>query len=116
MAGKPGLRTFGNMRRLPSGRVQAKYKGPDGRTHTAPYTFQAKRDADAWLSREWGKIQDRTWEPPKTREVVRVEKVTTHVRQVRGGGHQPTAGRRQEQGDHGALSKADAPLPGGEIR
>ncbi|MDQ7993038.1 MAG: site-specific integrase [Propionicimonas sp.] len=77
MSGKVGMRHFGNMRVLPSKRVQARYKGPDGRMHSAPYTFQAKRDADAWLSKEWGKIQDQTWEPPKTREIARVEKVTT---------------------------------------
>lgn len=77
MAGKPGMRTFGNMRVLPSRRVQARYKGPDGRTHTAPYTFHTKRDADAWLSREWSRIQDGTWDPPKTRETARVKRVTT---------------------------------------
>lgn len=70
------MRTFGNLRVLPSKRVQARYKGPDGRIHSAPYTFQTKRDAEAWLSKEWGRIQEHTWEPPKAREVARVEKLT----------------------------------------
>ena len=29
---RPGHRRFGNVRRLPSGRYQASYPGPDGRT------------------------------------------------------------------------------------
>lgn len=57
--------------------VQARYWGPDGRRHSAPHTFQTKRDAEGWISKEWTKVQEGTWTPPKAREVVRVEKVTT---------------------------------------
>ena len=70
-------RTFGSMRVLPSRMVQARYIGPDGKRHSAPHTFLTKRDADAWLSREWSRIQDGTWDPPKTRETLRVANVTT---------------------------------------
>ena len=41
---------FGSLRTLPSGRIQARYTGPDGRTHTAPITFTTKGDAETWLS------------------------------------------------------------------
>ena len=42
-------RRFGNVRRLPSGRYQASYVGPDGQRRTAPDTFRTKTDADRWL-------------------------------------------------------------------
>ena len=36
---------FGNVRKLPSGRLQARYTGPDGQEHRAPITFDTKGDA-----------------------------------------------------------------------
>ncbi len=37
MANTKGTKArFGNVRTLPSGRIQARYTGPDGRTHQAP--------------------------------------------------------------------------------
>ena len=43
-------RGFGQVRKLPSGRWQASYVGPDGQRHNAPQTFQAKTDAAGWLA------------------------------------------------------------------
>ncbi len=43
-------RRFGSVRKLPSGRWQARYLGPDGRPHAAPDTFASKTDAGRWLS------------------------------------------------------------------
>ncbi|MEV0678073.1 tyrosine-type recombinase/integrase [Actinosynnema sp. NPDC050436] len=43
-------RRFGKIRRLPSGRFQARYQGPDGRYHPAPETFEREKDADRWLN------------------------------------------------------------------
>ncbi|MBK8445418.1 MAG: site-specific integrase [Micropruina sp.] len=57
-------RSFGSTRKLTSGRVQARYVGPDGSRHSAPFTFTAKRDADAWLASESAKITAGRWEPP----------------------------------------------------
>jgi integrase len=42
-------RHFGSVRRLPSGRYQAAY-WHEGKRRNAPYTFQTKADALAWLS------------------------------------------------------------------
>lgn len=50
MANRKGRRRFGSVRKLPSGRWQARYVGPDGLTHSAPNTFATKRDAEQWLS------------------------------------------------------------------
>src|SRR5262245_60205018 len=57
-------RYFGNIRKLPSGRYQASYKGPDGKRHTAPATFDGRKYAEAFLSRVHGDIQADRWEPP----------------------------------------------------
>jgi integrase len=54
---------FGSVRVLPSGRVQARYTGPDGLTHTAPTTFQTKGDARAWLALRHAEIISGKWKP-----------------------------------------------------
>lgn len=38
-------RRFGHIRRLPSGRFQARYTGPDGVDRPAPRTFRTKAEA-----------------------------------------------------------------------
>jgi integrase len=43
-------RGFGGIRRLPSGRYQANYTGPDAQLHNAPNTFDTRGDAEAWLT------------------------------------------------------------------
>jgi integrase len=45
-----GRRRFGRVRKLPSGRYQARYSTPDGREHPAPDTFASKTAAERWLS------------------------------------------------------------------
>jgi len=50
MANKKNHRQFGFIRKLPSGRYQASYLGPDGLRRNAPETFATKSDAAAWLS------------------------------------------------------------------
>ncbi|MDH3026839.1 site-specific integrase [Gordonia alkanivorans] len=64
MAGKPGRRGWGYIRKLPSGRFQASYIGDDLRRHKAPRTFTAKMDAEAWLAMERRKLEIGTWEAP----------------------------------------------------
>jgi integrase len=72
MAGRQGRRGSGSghVRKLPSGRWQASYLGPDGRRHTArtpdggPLTFDAKQDADGWLALRRAEILRGAWLPP----------------------------------------------------
>jgi integrase len=59
-----GKRYFGSIRKLPSGRVQARYTGPDGVTYTAPVTFDSRQYAEAFLARIHGDIQAGRWESP----------------------------------------------------
>jgi integrase len=57
-------RYFGNVRKRASGRFQARYTGPDGRTYSAPLTFDSKQYADAWLARVSADIQTGKWTRP----------------------------------------------------
>ena len=60
--------TFGTVRQLPSGRYQARYTDPvTGKQVGAPTTFQARIDADAWLSRRRTEIEDGKWRPEAKR-------------------------------------------------
>jgi integrase len=61
-----GKRYFGNVRRLSSGRFQARYTGPDGRSYSGPVTFDSKQYANAWLDRIHAEIQTGRWVSPLT--------------------------------------------------
>lgn len=61
MAGK---RRFGRVRKLPSGRWQARYPGPDGIDRPAPDTFRTKTDADVWLSQKETELRRTGWVDP----------------------------------------------------
>lgn len=60
--------SFGSVRKLPSGRWQARYTGPDSREHKAPTTFATKGDAQTWLSMQRADITRSTWLPDATRD------------------------------------------------
>ncbi len=64
MANRSGHRRFGYVRKLPSGRYQASYLGPDGRRRTAPETFERKKDADLYLSRVETLLSQGEWTDP----------------------------------------------------
>ncbi|MFE6807989.1 tyrosine-type recombinase/integrase [Streptomyces sp. NPDC057681] len=57
-------RRFGSVRKLPSGRFQARYRGPDGLMRTADKTFATQTDADRWLVKQEAKILDGDWKNP----------------------------------------------------
>lgn len=54
-------RGFGALRKLPSGRWQASYTGPDQQRHAAPDTFREKIDAEGWLFARRKEIDSGTW-------------------------------------------------------
>lgn len=72
MARRRTRRHFGSIRRLPSGRYQVRYPGPDGRQHTGrtpdgrALTFDTPGYADAYLSRVHGDIQTGRWVSPES--------------------------------------------------
>lgn len=61
-------RGFGSIRKLPSGRYQARYTGPTGSIVAAPTTFTAKIDAEGWLIAERSHVeQPQSWLAPRER-------------------------------------------------
>ncbi|MFM2023389.1 MAG: hypothetical protein RIR89_781 [Actinomycetota bacterium] len=58
-------RNFGTIRKLPSGRFQASYVGPDDQRHNAPHTFLTKGDAATWLSIVDADIARGVWLSPQ---------------------------------------------------
>ncbi len=57
-------RSFGRVRKLPSGRFQARYPGPDGVLRPADRTFATSTDADMWLAKKRVEIEDGRWIDP----------------------------------------------------
>lgn len=58
---------FGRIRKLPSGRHQAAYVGPDLALHKATSTFETLMDARGWLTDERRRIDADTWTAPAVR-------------------------------------------------
>src|SRR5512132_3420348 len=58
-------RRFGSVRRLPSGRWQARYQTNDGRQHTAPETFATKADATRHLAQVETDLSRGQWSDPR---------------------------------------------------
>ena len=57
-------RSFGTLRKLPSGRFQARFTGHDGLRRTAPMTFATKADANAWLATQESDLVRESWKAP----------------------------------------------------
>lgn len=57
-------RAFGNVRKLKSGRYQARYIGPEGMQHVAPNTFSTKTEASRFLARVQADIERGAWLNP----------------------------------------------------
>lgn len=62
-------RAFGTVRQLPSGRWQARYRGPDGVRHSAPHSFSRKRDANLYLAEVQGQVARGDWIDPDAGQV-----------------------------------------------
>jgi integrase len=63
----PGRKTrnFGSIRKLPSGRWQARYRGADGLLRSAPTTFAYKADANRWLAFTEAELLSGDWIDPE---------------------------------------------------
>ncbi len=69
MANKDGRRRFGWVRKLPSGRIQASYLGPDGVRRYAPNTFESLASANRWLTLTEAEIIRGEWMAPEAGRV-----------------------------------------------
>ena len=56
-------RSFGTIRRLPSGRYQAMFTTPTGARTPAPSTFAARIDAEGWLHQRRLDVEAGCWRP-----------------------------------------------------
>ncbi|MEV6489393.1 tyrosine-type recombinase/integrase [Actinoplanes sp. NPDC051633] len=63
-------RRFGRVRRLPSGRFQARYADPTGIDRPAPATFATKTDAERWLAGVESDMNRGTWRNPDVGRVL----------------------------------------------
>lgn len=72
-------RRFGRVRRLPSGRHQARYPGPDGIDRAAPQTFASKTDADVWLTMKEAEIRRGDWIDPDAGAVLLADFGATRI-------------------------------------
>ena len=66
---------------LPSGRFQIRYPGPDGRTRTAPGTYERKGDADKALSIIEGQMLRGTWTDPERGKIALADYAATWISQ-----------------------------------
>jgi hypothetical protein len=62
-------RRFGAIRRLPSGRWQARYTGPDGVMRPADDTFETKAQAEEWLTLREAEILEDDWIDPDAGQI-----------------------------------------------
>lgn len=82
MAAKhPPRRQFGSIRKLPSGRYQARYE-VSGRSFSAPNTFSARDYAEGWLAQERRALDLGTWVHPDARADTVAEQVRTAEKQA----------------------------------
>ena len=65
MPNRPGHRRFSNVRKLPSGRYQVRYRGLDGRMRSHPETFARKGDADRVVSLLEAQLIAGEWTDPQ---------------------------------------------------
>lgn len=64
-----GKRRFGSIRKLPSGRFQARYRQPDGTMKAAPHPFMRKSEAAQWLSVAESQMMRDEWIDPSRGKV-----------------------------------------------
>ncbi|WP_433540914.1 tyrosine-type recombinase/integrase [Streptosporangium sandarakinum] len=81
MANRDGHRRFGNIRKLPSGRFQIRYPGPDGRMRTGSETYERKGDAERALSLVEAQIIKGEWTDPDRGKVKLKEYAETWISQ-----------------------------------
>ena len=62
---KAGKRSFGYIRKLPSGRYQASYVAPNGKRYFGPGSYRARKDANEWIAMRQAEIQKESWVEPK---------------------------------------------------
>jgi len=81
MPNKDGHRRFGNVRKLPSGRFQIRYPGPDGRIRTGPETYERSSDAGKALVLIEAQLATGKWTDPERGKVKLADYAATWITQ-----------------------------------
>jgi integrase len=81
MANKEGHRRFGSIRRLPSGRLQIRYPGPDGRMRTGQETYERISDAERALVLIEAQMTMGEWTDPERSKVELADYAATWIAQ-----------------------------------
>ncbi len=71
--------SFGSVRRLPSGRYQARYSDDRMNRHTAPHTFETKTAAEEWLATIRADVVRGTWRAPELGKVTVADYAADHL-------------------------------------
>ncbi len=79
MANKDGHRRFGNVRKLPSGRFQIRYPGPDGLTRTGTETYDRKGDAQKALVLVEASMASGEWTDPNRGKILVANYASTWI-------------------------------------
>ena len=79
MANGKGRRRFGRVRRLPLGRWQVRYPGPDSIDRPAPDTFATKGEAEKWLTLKEAEILEGDWIDPDAAEIPILDYASTWI-------------------------------------
>ncbi len=79
MANKDGHRRFGNVRRLPSGRLQIRYPGPDGRMRTGTETYERSPDAEKALVLVEAQLTLGQWADPERGKIKLADYASTWI-------------------------------------
>ena len=107
MANKGGHRRFGNVRKLPSGRFQIRYPGPDGRMRTGPETYARISDAERALVLIEAQMTTGEWTDPERSKVKLADYAATWITE------RPKLRPRTVDLYRWLLKKHIAPYPGG---
>ncbi|WP_338677711.1 site-specific integrase [Streptomyces sp. SCSIO 30461] len=76
---KAPRRSFGAIRKLPSGRYQARFPGADGILRAAPQTYETKREAELFLAQIQADQARGDWIDPTAGEVLFAEYATRWI-------------------------------------
>ncbi|MDQ6526452.1 site-specific integrase [Nocardioides sp. LHD-245] len=71
--------SFGSVRKLPSGRYQARYSDSQMNRYTAPTTFATKRQAEDWLATTRADMVRGTWRAPELSTMTLATYVRDHL-------------------------------------
>jgi integrase len=75
----PKRRSWGQLRTMRNGSVQASYIADDGRRYYSTHTFETRMDAEGWLANERKLIELGGWSPPESRAAAKaVAGITVH--------------------------------------